>query len=206
VREFAQSFPEAFERTLSASSDNPFPYVKMVNDVVLIGLNSIARYSGVRNPLGSNGWVDDQQLDQFDRLVGSPLFAGKRKIVLIHHHFCKLQRKGLGTMHTVWGTIERQTMKLRGKKELLALFRKHGIDLVLHGHYHRTLEYIRKGIRFVNGGGSVVDELESGLHVNLVRVSNQGISVSVCRIPLESSEELPRPEQRVPAATLERAA
>ena len=96
VREFVQSFPEAFERTLTATKEKPFPFVKLINDVALIGLNSIARYSGVRNPLGSNGWVDDLQMDQFDRLVGSPLFAGKRKIVLIHHHFCRLERNAPG--------------------------------------------------------------------------------------------------------------
>lgn len=189
VKEFAQSFPEAFERTLTASPESPFTFVKMVNDIVLIGLNSVARNSGVRNPLGSNGWVDDQQAGQFDRLAGSPLFAGKRKIVLIHHYFCKLHRNGLGTSHTVWGTIERQTMKLRGKKDLLKLFRKHGIDLVLHGHCHRTMTYIKKGIRFLNAGGSVRDERSLGLHVNLVHVTEKGIRVSVHIIPLEEGEE-----------------
>jgi Icc protein len=205
VREFAQRFPEAFERTLTASKESPFPFVKMINDIVLIGLNSVARYSGVRNPLGSNGWVDDQQVDRFERLAGLPLFAGKRKIVLIHHHFCKLERNGLGTMHTVWGTIERQTMKLRGKKDLLRLFRKHGVELVLHGHYHRTMEYTRKGITFVNAGGSVLDALDDTLHVNLLHVGPQRITVSRHRVPLEVGEDSPRPRHTIPAV-LEQAA
>jgi len=189
VREFARQFPEVFERTLTVSKESPFPFVKMVNDVVLIGMNSIARYSGVRNPLGSNGWVDDEQIERFERLAGSPLFAGKRKIVLIHHHFCKLERNGGGTMHSVWGTIERQTMKLRGKKDLLRLFRTHGIDLVLHGHYHRMMDYERKGIRFLNGGGSVLDERSKTLSVNIVRVSGREIDVALHRIPLEVADE-----------------
>jgi len=205
VQEFAGQFSEAFERTLTVSKESPFPFVKMVNDVVLIGINSVARYSGVRNPLGSNGWVDDDQLERFERLVGSRLFTGKRKIVLIHHHFCKLEQNGVGTMHSVWGTIERQTMKLRGKKDLLRLFQQHGIDLVLHGHYHRTMEYERKGIRFLNGGGSVMDELSKTLTVNIVRVSGRGIDVAAHRIPLESVDEAAA--SRLPApAVLDRAA
>jgi len=183
VREFAEAFPEAFEGTLRISPDDPFPFLKMVNDVALIGLNTVARYSGVRNPLGSNGWVDDSQVEALERLLGSPGATGRKKVVLMHHHLCKLEATGPGTMSSVWGTIERQTMKLRGKKDILKLFRRHGVDLILHGHYHRTMEYWAKKVHCVNAGGSILDERDPALHVNLIRMGSRRISVGVLRFP-----------------------
>ena len=96
-------------------------------------------------------------------------------------------------------------MKLRGKKELLKLFRKHGVTLVLHGHYHRSMEYTGKGMTFLNAGGSVLDELDRDVHVNLIRTSPEGVTTSVKRIHAEVGYELVRPEVPV-AAELEQAA
>ncbi len=134
--EFLHAFPEIFSGVLTVSDRDPFPFVKIVGPLAFIGLNSVAPYSSVRNPLGSNGEVDEAQMVRLERLLGSGVLEGKRKVVLIHHHFSKMEHPYSGTIGNLWGMIERQTLKLRGKRALLALFRAHGVEYVLHGHLH----------------------------------------------------------------------
>ena len=95
-------------------------------------------------------------------------------------------------------------MKLRGKKEFLKLSRKHGVMLVLHGHYLRSMEYPGKGMTFLNAGGSVLDELDRDVDVNLIRISPEGVTPSVERARGEVGYRLLRRELPV-AVELEQA-
>ena len=170
VSEFHDHFHEAFDRCMHASDSSPFPYGKVVGDVLIVGMNSVAKHSGVGNPIGSNGEVDDRQSKQVEKIFASELLKGKRKIVLIHHHFYKRKEENGGGMHSIWNAIESQTMKLRGKKKLMKSFAEAGVDLVLHGHVHENKEYLRRGVRFVNGGGSVLEHTGKGPQCNLIRI------------------------------------
>jgi 3',5'-cyclic AMP phosphodiesterase CpdA len=182
VKEFRHCFREAFEDCFFPEGEKPFPFGKMIGNVLLVGVNSIARHSGVRNPIGSNGEVDDQQMRGLEEILTSPLFKGTRKIVLIHHHFSKSELPLEGTIQGVWGAIERQTMKLRGKKVLLELFKKTGVDLVLHGHLHESSEYWRKGVHFLNAGGSSLGPVPGELTVNMVTINEQGVKTEIHRV------------------------
>jgi 3',5'-cyclic AMP phosphodiesterase CpdA len=88
-----------------------------------------------------------------------------------------------GAVHSVWGAIERQTMKLRGKSRLLKLFAQHHVDFVLHGHIHRSAEYQRDGVRFLNGGGSILHDENPDLHINLVTIHTSGSTAEIHRVP-----------------------
>jgi predicted phosphodiesterase len=91
-------------------------------------------------------------------------------------------------------------MKLRGKKVLMDLFRKHGADQVLHGHYHENMEYSRKGLRFVNGAGSVLSSNPSLLHLNVLKVRDGAVEVQRHEIPsLTLSAEGRREPPAIPA-------
>lgn len=183
VEMFVEHFGELFRDTIVASDRHPFPYLKPLGGLVLIGMNSVAEYSTVKNPVGSNGAVDQRQQEALDRMLSASPFKHLRKIVLIHHHFNKIRHRTDGTMQNVWKAIEQQTMKLRGKKELMKLFQKHKVEAVLHGHYHRNMEYSRKGLRFINGGGSILSSNPSVLHLNIIRVSDAGVDVQRHEIP-----------------------
>jgi 3',5'-cyclic AMP phosphodiesterase CpdA len=183
VGEFREYFREAFGRSIVASQPRVFPFAKLVGGVLIVGLNSVARYSGVKNPLGSNGKIDSRQLRRLDEILSSPLFKNRQKVVLVHHHFSRAKGPGSGTMHTIWNRIERQTMKLRGKKELLKMFWSQKVGIVLHGHDHRNAQYARSEVRFLNGGGSVIHEAGAGLRVNLVRVWSNSILTEIHRLP-----------------------
>jgi 3',5'-cyclic AMP phosphodiesterase CpdA len=211
VEEFRGYFHEAFDRCLFGSQARPFPYAKVLGDVVLVGVNSVAHYSAVKNPVGSNGEVGDGQFKRIQQLLEAPQLAGKRKIVLIHHHFHKIPPPAEGTLQSVWGAIERRTMKLHGKKRLFELFRQCNVALVLHGHVHLNEEYTRKAVRFINGGGSLLGP-DRGMAFNLITVAPGSIENRVIAIPDEqpaipSGLRVPRvhPSELQPAGRLQAA-
>jgi predicted phosphodiesterase len=159
-----------------------FPFGKVVGELLLAGINSVAPYSGIKNPIGSNGRVDDTQLKGLESLLASSLFRMHRKVVLIHHHFSRPEGIATGAVHTIWESIERQTMKLRGKKRLLQIFKKGRVELVLHGHLHRNEVYERGAIRMQNAGGSVMGQREMG-QCYILQVFPDGIESRLHRVP-----------------------
>jgi len=186
VETFRSAFKEAFDRCMFGSHGKAFPYAKVAGDVVFFGVNSVARHSGVKNPVGSNGEVGDGQFKRLAHLLGVPQLKGKTKIVLIHHHFNKLAHAADGALNSVWGAIERQTMKLHGKGRLFELFREQGVAAVLHGHVHVNTGYERKGVRFINGGGALLGPL-GDIAFNLLSITPEGVESRIITIP----DELP---------------
>jgi 3',5'-cyclic AMP phosphodiesterase CpdA len=174
---FHRSFRETFERCLLPEGDGPYPFAKVIGGVALVGVNTVMPWSRVKNPFGSNGRVGDGQMGRLHELLASPLLCDKRKLVLIHHHFHKLPAAPGGSMHGVWSAVERRTMKLRGKKELLKLFSRTGVEMVMHGHVHEVGMTEREGIRFLNGGGSVIGADPDALAYHEVVVDGGGVRV-----------------------------
>jgi 3',5'-cyclic AMP phosphodiesterase CpdA len=184
VAEFGRWFREAFDSCIGGPDGEIFPFVKDLGPLALVGINSVAPWSGVSNPLGSNGMVSERQLSHLRRVLGSRLFRHKRRAVLIHHHFHKTGGSGSsGLLGNVWGTVESHTMKLRGKKVLLEFFKEMDVDLVLHGHDHTTMEYTRKDLRFLNAGGSVQGPSPGDLCVNFIRCDDHALRTELHRIP-----------------------
>jgi 3',5'-cyclic AMP phosphodiesterase CpdA len=187
VAAFREFFRETFQHSVVVSQPGLYPFVKVLGPVALIGVNTIARYSGVRNPLGSNGEVDEQQARRLERILQSPLFERKVKIVLQHHHFSRVEQPAEGAMGSIWGSIERRTMKLRGKKQLARLYRKAGVSLVLHGHIHESERYERYGLRCVNGAGAISADGDATMAVPVIRVDAGRITVGEHLVEVESS-------------------
>jgi len=179
VEEFREHFREAFQNSFFTSPFDPFPFAKMIGNVLLVGINTVAPYSRIRNPLGSNGEVGSVQFRRLETILGADVFQKRKKIILAHHHFSRNEGKQPASVNSVWGTIENQTMRLHGKKPLCRLFRSHGVEIVLHGHVHRNAEYRRKGVRFLNGGGSVLGPGLDELNVNMLRVSDREVEVEI---------------------------
>ena len=202
VEEFRSYFHEAFEKSLFGYQARPFPYAKVLGDVVLFGVNSVAHYASVGNPFGSNGEVGDGQFKRLRQLLEAPQLSGKRKIVLVHHHFQKAPPPAVGALHSVWGAIERRTMKLHGKKRLFELFRQCGVSLVLHGHVHVNEEYVRKGTQFINGGGSLLGAGDQ-IAFNLITGGPSSIENRVITIP-DEHPALPESIALPPEPTAER--
>lgn len=148
----------------------------------MIGLNSVDQYSRFRNPFASNGHVSKTQRKFLESLLVMPKFKDKVKIVMTHHHFYPKNVASHSSENTIWNRIENHTMKLRGKKKLYKIFVKNNVKVVLHGHSHEMKEYFRKGIRFINAGGSVDNNSKDETSLFLIDV-----------FPFETSVEISSP-------------
>lgn len=112
----------------------------------------------------------------------------------IHHHFYKNLIEATSSQSHIWNRIEGYTLKLRGKKKLIKLFKENNIDVVLHGHSHEIKEYFRKGIRFLNAGATIDNNSPTQAHVFFINLIKDKISVQIKSLPesaiSESSEKI----------------
>lgn len=85
-------------------------------------------------------------------------------------------------------------MKLRHKKSLLKFFKNINTGLVLHGHLHENAQYIRKEIKFLNSGGSVLSSGAQNNYLNLYRinVSENEISASQDKVFYLDKQNFPK--------------
>jgi 3',5'-cyclic AMP phosphodiesterase CpdA len=154
VREFREYFPEAFAGTITVSPGDPFPFAKIIGDTAIIGVNSIARYSIMRNFLASRGKISSDEMGKLKSLLKNPLVESRTKIVMMHHHSCKnsyVKGPGKSVSGDLWRWIEWRSLKLRGSSKLIKTLRDGRVCAVLHGHAHENVSYERAGMRFVNG-------------------------------------------------------
>ena len=93
-----------------------FPFLRRRGPLALIGVSSAVPTP----PLMATGWLGRQQRDELEKLLdlisAEPLF----RILLIHHPLRSQAR----------------AKRLTDSEELLALLKRRGVDLVLHGHDH----------------------------------------------------------------------
>ncbi|MBE2218794.1 MAG: metallophosphoesterase [Ignavibacteria bacterium] len=172
VSEFAGYFSEAFPKHTKEQL-SVFPFIKELDDAVLISLNSIAQYSYVKNPFASNGKIDLAQLESVLELL-KDVPENKKRIVITHHHFSRESTDISPEAGSVWQAIEKQTMKLRGKKKVLKSLMSMGVELILHGHLHENSAYSRSDIAINNAGGSILSRTKGKMFVNTIDTSNSG--------------------------------
>jgi len=178
ICEFAEYYKETFNNCVY-QSENIFPYAKIVGDVLFVAINTIARYSRIKNPFASNGEVDLNQFAEIDTILGKYGPKVKSRIILSHHHFNKLKTASPGSTSGIWQNIEKQTMKLRKKKRMFKLFNMHNVDLVLHGHVHENTLYKRKDINFLNGGSSIKGSHNNFVKLNIIDTDNNTLNTLV---------------------------
>ncbi len=188
VEEFSSYFSETYQKTKTQDKNKIYPFVKEFDEFVLLGLNSIAEYSMLKNPFASNGKISAEQIDSSMELFKYGKFGNKKVIALTHHHFCKKLLLANESENTLWQNIEKQTMKLRNKKSLLKFFNSINTELILHGHLHESAEYTRKGIKILNGGGSILSKDKNVLNYNVINASSAEINTSIESFQVTSSK------------------
>ncbi len=181
VKEFAYYFRETFHKNIY-NSENIFPFVKELDNVIISGLNSIAYYSIYKNPFASNGKISSYQIEQVEKVLSEKVSPSKKRIVVSHHHFCKDFSENTTSSAALWHAVERQTMKLRNKQKIIKKLGNIGTDYVLHGHLHESSSYKRKNIQFVNAGGSILGNNFGKLSLNEITVDSRGISHKILLI------------------------
>lgn len=104
-----------------AGPDAAFPFVRVVNGVALVGVNSALPTP----PAMAWGRVGSDQLARLAAVLDRLAAAGLFRLVLIHHPPLPAQAssaRGLRDAHALQATLQR-----------------HGAELVLHGHNHRNM-------------------------------------------------------------------
>lgn len=183
VSNFISHFEELFTDCAFISPQKFFPYYKNVGGIGIIGINSVAHYSKIRNPMASTGKVYSEQLADIKKLVSKLKIENLPKIALIHHHFYKNNLNASSPQNSVWNKIEAYTLRLRNKKKLIKVLNECGINLVLHGHSHEVKQYSRKGIYFVNAGGSIEND-SGGLYLNVIDYDENTFDINFEKVPL----------------------
>jgi 3',5'-cyclic AMP phosphodiesterase CpdA len=113
---FAETLGHYFGGDDVAAGDNTFPSLRRRGPLALIGVSSAVPTA----PLMATGWLGRDQLEALERLLESlsaePLF----RVLLIHHPL----------------RSDARAKRLTDSKALLALLKRHGVELILHGHDH----------------------------------------------------------------------
>ena len=120
VRATQHRFAEVFSPYLigddAADGAATFPSLRRRGPLALISVSS-----AVPTPLlKATGWLGRIQLDALDRMLLKLAAQPAFRVLLVHHPLCS----------DAWDK------RLTDSSELLALLRRHGVELVLHGHDH----------------------------------------------------------------------
>jgi 3',5'-cyclic AMP phosphodiesterase CpdA len=94
----------------------PFPFLRRRGPLALIGVSSAVPTA----PLMATGWLGNAQLEALDRLLAQLATEQVFRVLLIHHPLRSASR----------------AKRLTDSEQLLALLKRHGVELVLHGHDH----------------------------------------------------------------------
>lgn len=185
VKTFQEHFEELFEGVEYPVEGNPFPYLKIVGDYVLIAFNSIDVYSRLKNPFASNGKISKSSVKAVISALEQDKYKDKRRIVLSHHHFYKNRVSATSPQSAIWNKIENYTLKLRGKKKMFRFFKNCGVELVLHGHSHENRLYTRKGVQFVNGGACVENYNKSKSEIIFITYKGKDFEIEIKKLPID---------------------
>jgi 3',5'-cyclic AMP phosphodiesterase CpdA len=96
-----------------------YPFVRLRGEVAIVAVNTCVPTHGP----GAWGRIGADQMDRLEAMLTTPEAASRVRVVLIHHPPTK-QKGG-------------EDRNLRDRADLVALLRKTGADLILHGHDHK---------------------------------------------------------------------
>src|SRR5438132_7131675 len=119
VRATRHRFTGAFEHYLrgdAAADGTPFPFVRRRGPLALIGVSSAVPTA----PLMATGKLGRVQLDALDPILAQLASEQAFRVLLVHH-----------PLHS-----DSRMKRLTDSRQLRALLKRHGVELVLHGHDH----------------------------------------------------------------------
>lgn len=188
VELFHSYFSETLDNAFFLPDEGIYPYAKNIDGVLIVGLNSNEKFS-LKNPAASNGKINKPQLEKLSFILDN--FTGEyhTKILLVHHHFYKLDDVKETLTKKFLQKIESQTTKLKKRRKLIKLFTNLGVNLVLHGHIHENRSYNVKGIKFINSGASIQNLLSERLSLSSIHIHNGKISDELLKFQFVPSKK-----------------
>jgi 3',5'-cyclic AMP phosphodiesterase CpdA len=119
VRATQHRFVEVLQNYLDgdgAPKGLPFPFLRRRGPLALIGVSSAVPTA----PLMATGWLGRAQFEALDRVLAQLAAEQVFRVLMIHHPLRSASR----------------AKRLTDSEQLLALLKRHGVELVLHGHDH----------------------------------------------------------------------
>lgn len=150
VDKFIETYKESF------GQEQTFPYLKVIDNIALIGVNSVDIWSYDKNPEGSNGRINRKDLKKLKKIFASDEVKGKYILVLMHHHLYKEELRDDLPKYSLWLKVISYKMKLYNRKKILGVFKKYNVNLVLHGHTHISEVYNLNEVSIVNSSSSAI--------------------------------------------------
>jgi 3',5'-cyclic AMP phosphodiesterase CpdA len=115
-RRFAETFGNYLDGDEASDRGGPFPFLRRRGPLALIGVSSAVPTP----PLMATGWLGRDQIEALDRLLERLAAERLFRVLLIHHPLRSASR----------------AKRLTDSGELRALLKRHGVELILHGHDH----------------------------------------------------------------------
>jgi len=187
VKAFKDYFFEAFDGTLFPPLNEGMVYAKCLSGVLFVSFNSNDRYSLLKNPFSAAGNVTKDQLKDLKRIFELDVYKDCVKILLTHHHFNEPYKNYTTVKKKLFKYFEEQGNHLRHRKQLITLLRKNNVDLVLHGHVHESIAYSKKGLHFLNAGGSIDKNRPGELKMNIITVEDRVVQTEIRTIPAKGA-------------------
>lgn len=118
VKGAAERFNDEFADYISgdAKAAAPYPFVRRRGDVALIATSTAVPTA----PLMATGWLGNAQRDALDKVLAALALQKAFRVFLIHHPLRSHEHH----------------KRLTDSAEVLAILKRRGADLVLHGHDH----------------------------------------------------------------------
>jgi 3',5'-cyclic AMP phosphodiesterase CpdA len=113
---FAETWADYLRSDAAPEGGGSFPLLRRRGPLVLIGVSSAVPTP----PLMATGWLGRDQLDALERVLAKLSTEPTFRVLLIHHPL----------------RSDSRAKRLTDAPELLALLRRYGVELILHGHDH----------------------------------------------------------------------
>jgi len=113
---FVESFADYLRGDEPTAHGNAFPFLRRRGPVALIGLSSAVPTA----PFMATGTLGRTQIEALERILVSLSTEQVFRVLLVHHPL----------------RSDSRPKRLTDSRALVALLRKHGVELVLHGHDH----------------------------------------------------------------------
>jgi 3',5'-cyclic AMP phosphodiesterase CpdA len=128
---FAKTWTSYLAGDDAAESEAAFPAVRRRGPLTLISVSSAVPTP----PFMATGWLGKKQMEALDGLLARLAAETSFRVLLIHHPL----------------RSDAHAKRLTDSSELLAILKRHGVELVLHGHDH-----VHSTIRIEGPGGSSI--------------------------------------------------
>jgi 3',5'-cyclic AMP phosphodiesterase CpdA len=181
ISAFHEIFAELFSGCRYPLEGQNYPFIKIVDNIAIAGVNSISPYSALKNVFASKGKVSDAQYEALYEGLLHAMDEVDNIFIAIHHHFNKILTEDELWLRSIWSRIEKQTMKLKKKKRLMQMFRVFSVKAVLHGHHHVMEMYKRQEVQYINSGASARNAEKDTMYYHLIDITNNLITPTLLK-------------------------